>query len=172
MIGGYCLFYLNSMASNSQPSCSRPPHFQDFMSRFTIQFKEPSSDRTLLKDNLTSDLILMREIPIHTHLEYKQMVEELSLQQQLRHQNLLALKEFEFMLEEVREEGPQRRVLCFFEYSKYPLRMEIEERRGSGEMFGEEELWEVLSSVLKALGYLQSESIGHGSVTTSDIFIS
>lgn len=63
----------------------------DFMDRYTIHAKEPCSDKTILRDNLTEELVLMREITICTHQDYKDMVEALVIQQKLNHPHLLSL---------------------------------------------------------------------------------
>lgn len=63
-----------------------------FIDRYTIERKEPHSSRTILRDNASMELVLMREISIYTHLEYKSMVEALEQQMDVKHPNLLVLR--------------------------------------------------------------------------------
>ena len=60
----------------------------------------------------------------------------------------------------------------FTEYSTHTLEEELSARRKSNTRFSLEELENILVSVLKALGYLESQSIGHGCVSRKDVVIS
>lgn len=63
-------------------------------------------------------------------------------------------------------------VVVLTEYSSHSLEDELLARRRSGVRFTLEELENVLVSVLKALSYLESKSIGHGCVSKKDIVLS
>ena len=67
--------------------------------------------------------------------------------------------------------NPNRKALCYFEYSKYPLDEEIACRQNEGQHFEESELWGMLWSLVRVLGYLQREGVAHGCLSTASVFI-
>lgn len=75
------------------------------------------------------------------------------------------------MLERVASEGPERKAICYFEYSKYPLDMEISCRQSQQQYFEESELWGMLFSLVRVLAFLQGEGIAHGCLSTAGVFI-
>lgn len=63
-------------------------------------------------------------------------------------------------------------IAVFTEYSTHTLHDELMARRKSNTKFTLEELENILVSVVKALHYLEAESIGHGCISAKDIVVS
>lgn len=141
-----------------------------FLERYTIQRKLENSDETVLKDKLTNNFVLMKELGLGSQ-EFKKVVETLEAQKGLRHEHLLSLLEY-YTLGECSEDGvASHKVVTFFEYSTHSLLQEVEARYAESRLFEESEVWSILCSSVLGLAYLQKESIGHGCVSPIDIFV-
>ena len=102
---------------------------------------------------------------------FKQIIETLEGQKDLKHNHLLYLVEYH--IKSIQEETNSfHKVITFYEYSAHSLMDELEERMKERRPFEESELWNILCSVVLGLAYLQKENIGHGSVSLLDMYIS
>jgi serine/threonine protein kinase len=62
-------------------------------------------------------------------------------------------------------------VISFYEYAEQSLEKELESRVEAQNYFDEDEIWSLLYSVVLGCAYLQEHNIGHGCITTSDIYL-
>lgn len=63
------------------------------------------------------------------------------------------------------------KLITFYQYSEYTLHEDMGNRLAERRPFEEAELWSILCSLVSALAFLQRESVGHGSVSLLDIFL-
>ena len=106
------------------------------------------------------------EIPKEELQYLPTILETLSLHQDLSSKHLLTL-----LHHEVRSSSTTKSIQAIYEYGHLSLRQEIEARLLSETYFEEGELWAILATIVKSLGYLQEQGIVYGVLGSDKIFI-
>ena len=91
-----------------------------FLDKYSIFKKSMDSEDTILKDKTTGGLVLMREAVVEGNENFKQIIETLEGQKDLKHNHLLYL--LEYHIKSVQEDSSSyHKVITFYEYSSHSL---------------------------------------------------
>lgn len=85
------------------------------------------SDDTVLKDKASGEFVLMREVTIEDNDNFKQIIETLEEQKELKHSHLLYLLEYHIKSFQS-QASTFHKVITFYEYSSHCLNEEVEAR--------------------------------------------
>ena len=127
-------------------------------------------------------LIKDMQVPPEDHQNLNQIIEILSMHQELSNKYLLTLLHHEIRtsLSMNDDNGSlynsstmqtNKSIQAVYEYGELSLKQEIETRVSSNAFFEEDELWAILVTIVKALGYLQERGIIYGVLNSDKIFI-
>lgn len=125
-----------------------------FLEKFQIHKKLPYSDETVLVDKSTDSFMVMKETIVQSSAELKEVVESLESQRSLKDSHLLNFIQY-YTKAVVKDQVTSHKIISFFEYSGHNLLDEVNFRLKDARLFEENQLWNILCSIVIGLAFLQ-----------------